>query len=72
MNECKENIRVAAGVGAMRLQDDGIGSIHVEEFTNAEAAAEGATLGVWQYQELRAKEKQKTSATVDLFASDDK
>lgn len=72
LNECKENIRVAAGVGAMRLQDDGISSIHVEEFTNAEAAAEGATLGVWQYQELRSKANQKPLATVDLFASDDK
>lgn len=44
----KEKIRVAAGVGAMALQDMGISNIEVEAMTDAEAAAEGAALGVWQ------------------------
>lgn len=72
INECKENIRVAAGVGAMRLQADGCTEIFIEEFTNAEAAAEGATLGIWQYQELKCKTRQKTASTIDIFGCDNK
>jgi len=67
LDECKENIRTAAGIGARALQDQGIGGIFVEGFTNSEAAAEGATLAVWRYQELKNSENILTPSKVELF-----
>ena len=46
--------------------------ISVEEFTNAEAAAEGAALGVWRYQEWKAAEDRATVAAIDLYGSADR
>ncbi|BET01986.1 manganese ion Hypothetical protein [Nesidiocoris tenuis] len=72
MDECKENIRAAAGAGAMALQDQGIPNIAIEEFTNAEAAAEGAALGVWRYQEWKNTEDRATVAAIDLYGSEER
>lgn len=65
-------IRWAAGTGARALQETGISTIFVEGFTNAEAAAEGAILSVWQYQELKDKADQQPNAKVDLFEDSDR
>ncbi|KAL0902050.1 hypothetical protein ABMA27_000017 [Loxostege sticticalis] len=53
MDESKEAIRTAAGLGARALQQLNPSTIHVESFGNAEAAAEGAALAVWQFREYR-------------------
>ncbi|CAH0715964.1 unnamed protein product, partial [Brenthis ino] len=53
LDESKEAIRVAAGLGAHALQKFQPSVIHVESFGNAEAAAEGATLSTWKFQKYR-------------------
>lgn len=55
MDESKEAIRIAAGTGARALRPLNPVYIHVESFGNAEAAAEGAGLAVWQFTEYRSK-----------------
>ncbi|XP_014278404.1 cytosol aminopeptidase [Halyomorpha halys] len=72
LDECKENIRWAAATGARALQDSGIYNIMVEEFTNAEAAAEGANLAIWQYQDVRSPSEHNPTGKVDLYQSDDR
>ncbi|CAH1399932.1 unnamed protein product [Nezara viridula] len=64
LDVCKENIRIAAGVGAKKLQDQGINQILVEGFTSPEPAAEGASLAVWKYQDLKNPEKRQPLATL--------
>ncbi|XP_073955711.1 cytosol aminopeptidase-like [Choristoneura fumiferana] len=53
LDESKEAIRIAAGVGAKALHQLSPSKIEVESFGNAEAAAEGAELAVWQFTEYR-------------------
>ncbi|XP_063633035.1 cytosol aminopeptidase-like [Cydia splendana] len=55
LDEHKEAIRTAAGVGARALQELLPAHIDVESFGNAEAAAEGAELAVWQFTEYRTR-----------------
>ncbi|KAF9421991.1 hypothetical protein HW555_002211 [Spodoptera exigua] len=57
LDETKEAIRIAAGTGAMAIHKLNPKEIDVESFGNAEAAAEGAALAVWQFNEY------KTTAT---------
>ncbi|KAL1129022.1 hypothetical protein AAG570_013554 [Ranatra chinensis] len=71
LNECKENIRIAAAVGARALQDSGVTGIKVEGFTDAESAAEGAALAVWRFQEYRDKVNRATASKVDLYDDPD-
>ncbi|XP_054260049.1 cytosol aminopeptidase-like [Macrosteles quadrilineatus] len=49
LDEGKEFVRIATGLGARELQKMGVTDIGVEGFNKADAAAEGATLGVWYY-----------------------
>lgn len=53
MDEGKEAIRIAAATGCRALQALDTNKIFVEDFGNAESAAEGASLGLWRYQDLR-------------------
>ncbi|CAG4943100.1 unnamed protein product [Colias eurytheme] len=55
LDESKEAIRIAAGVGANALLKFQPSAIHLESFGNAEAAAEGASLAIWQFQEYKTK-----------------
>ncbi|KAL0269532.1 UNVERIFIED_CONTAM: hypothetical protein PYX00_007233 [Menopon gallinae] len=72
LDECKENIRIAAGVGARKLRETGVTSISFDGMGHPESAAEGAQLAVWRYQDFKSKEDQVKIATVDLFGDDDK
>ncbi|BES99158.1 manganese ion Hypothetical protein [Nesidiocoris tenuis] len=72
LDECKENIRWAAGTGARALQDSGISNIYMEGFTNTEAAAEGSILSVWRYQELKNKDQQLPNPKIELFEEGDR
>ncbi|XP_014261614.1 cytosol aminopeptidase-like [Cimex lectularius] len=67
LNECKENIRIASAVGARALQKQTIENIMVEGFTNEEAAAEGAILGLWRFQEFRNEEERDVRPKVALY-----
>ncbi|XP_068617850.1 cytosol aminopeptidase-like [Battus philenor] len=53
LDESKEAIRIAAGSGTKALHGLKPAAIHVESFGNAEAAAEGANLAIWQFQEYK-------------------
>ncbi|XP_069681159.1 cytosol aminopeptidase-like isoform X3 [Periplaneta americana] len=73
LDEAKENVRVAAGVGAYELRKTGVNHILVESFNDqVEAAAEGAGLAVWRYQDNKAKEDQKPIPTLELYSDPDK
>lgn len=67
IDEGKESIRIAAAVGAQALQQLKTRRVFVESFGHAESAAEGAALGVWLYQEKRAKSKQIWIPQLELF-----
>lgn len=49
LDEGRENVRIAVGAGVRELQKMGVKDIAVEGFHKADAAAEGATLGVWYH-----------------------
>ncbi|XP_014274959.1 cytosol aminopeptidase [Halyomorpha halys] len=71
LDQCKEFIREAAGVGARSLQDMGATHIFVEGFTNTEASAEGSLLSVWKYQDWRNKDDQEPAPKIELYDNDD-
>ncbi|BET02120.1 manganese ion Hypothetical protein [Nesidiocoris tenuis] len=72
LDQCRENIRSAVGLGAIALQDQGITNIFVEEFTNAEAAAESAALAVWTYQDWKSKDDRLlTEAKIEPYGVED-
>uniref|UniRef100_A0A023F9A5 Cytosol aminopeptidase n=2 Tax=Triatoma infestans TaxID=30076 RepID=A0A023F9A5_TRIIF len=71
LDECRENIRIASGAGAKALNEIGIGVILVDAFSNAAAAAEGSTLAIWRYQDLKKQENRCTESTVDLYEDPD-
>lgn len=70
IDESKENIRIAASVGCKKLQEVGVTNVLLEGMGNPEAAAEGATLGVWLYQAYKNKEKRKKAPLVELYGED--
>ncbi|KAG8306626.1 bleomycin hydrolase [Homalodisca vitripennis] len=59
IHEDRESVRIAAAAGCRSLQDVEKTEIWVEGLGNPEAAAEGATLGLWLYQENKKQANQK-------------
>lgn len=72
LDECKENVRIAAGTGVRKLRETGVTCLMVESFADPGAAAEGAQLAVWRYQDYKAPEGQVAVATVDLYGAEDR
>ncbi|XP_044536005.1 cytosol aminopeptidase [Gracilinanus agilis] len=68
-NEGKENIRVAVAAACRQIQDLEIPSVDVDPCGDAQAAAEGALLGLYEFDEL--KQKKKTVVSAQLYGSDD-
>uniref|UniRef100_A0A669P4X4 Cytosol aminopeptidase n=2 Tax=Phasianus colchicus TaxID=9054 RepID=A0A669P4X4_PHACC len=66
-NEDKENIRAAVAVGCRQIQDLEIPCVEVDPCGDAQAAAEGAVLGLHEYNEL--KQKKKPVVTPQLHGS---
>uniref|UniRef100_A0A8C9FN91 Cytosol aminopeptidase n=1 Tax=Pavo cristatus TaxID=9049 RepID=A0A8C9FN91_PAVCR len=66
-NEGKENIRAAVAVGCRQIQDLEIPCVEVDPCGDAQAAAEGAVLGLHEYNEL--KQKKKPVVTPQLHGS---
>ncbi|XP_040191139.1 cytosol aminopeptidase [Rana temporaria] len=60
-NERKENIRTAVSVACRQLQDMEIEQVEVDPCGDAQAAAEGALLGLFEYDELKKKKKKLVS-----------
>ncbi|XP_068925345.1 cytosol aminopeptidase isoform X2 [Petaurus breviceps papuanus] len=67
-NEGKENIRVAVAAACRQIQDLEISSVEVDPCGDAQAAAEGAILGLYEFDEL--KQKKKTVVSAQLYGSD--
>ncbi|XP_053560085.1 cytosol aminopeptidase [Bombina bombina] len=61
-NEGKENIRSAVSVGCRQMQEMDVAQVDVDPCGDAQAAAEGAALGLFEYDELK-KKKKKVVAT---------
>ncbi|KAF6130671.1 leucine aminopeptidase 3 [Phyllostomus discolor] len=68
-HEGKENIRVAVAVGCRQIQDLEIASVEVDPCGDAQAAAEGAVLGLYEYDKL--KQKKKAAVSAKLYGSGD-
>lgn len=66
LNTRKENIRVAAAVGAKALLKEKITNIFLEDFMCPQSAAEGATLGVYKYQGQKSASKRKPIPNLSL------
>ncbi|XP_077992292.1 cytosol aminopeptidase-like [Glandiceps talaboti] len=71
INESKENIRTAAAVGARQLRDVGIKHIEIDPCTDPQAAAEGASLGLFSYDELKDESKRKPKVEIALHGNQD-
>ncbi|XP_063777367.1 cytosol aminopeptidase [Pseudophryne corroboree] len=69
-NESKENIRAAVSAGCRQMQDMEVEQVEVDPCGDAQSAAEGAVLGLFQYDEL--KEKKKKIVFTQLYGSQDK
>lgn len=70
-DEGKEAIRVGTALGCRALQDLQIHTIHVDSCGHAESAAEGASLGIWVYQELKNKNDHIYIPHLELYCNDD-
>ena len=64
IDEGMECVRVAAGVGAKCLHDDGCTTISIDPMEYPEQAAEGASLATWLYQENKMKKDRKQCVVV--------
>ncbi|KAM6440602.1 cytosol aminopeptidase isoform 2-T2 [Liasis olivaceus] len=67
-DEDKENIRAAVAAGCRQLRDLEVPCVEVDPCGDAQAAAEGAALGIFEYDEL--KEKKKPVLGIQLHGSD--
>jgi len=56
-DEGKEAVRIGAGAGIRALERLKISKLYIESLGNTEAAAEGAGLGLWKYQDLKQRSK---------------
>ncbi|XP_077290823.1 cytosol aminopeptidase-like [Arctopsyche grandis] len=68
IDEARENIRIAAGVGCKALHSAGISHITVEELGGAQQAAEGSTLSLYSYQENKLVKNRKKIPELVLYA----
>lgn len=64
-----ENVRIAAGIGAHQLTEQGCKTIYVDPMVHAEQAAEGSALAIWKYQENKAKSARKHVPKLELYES---
>ncbi|XP_054855292.1 cytosol aminopeptidase isoform X2 [Eublepharis macularius] len=67
-NEDKENIRAAVAAGCRQVQDLEFPYVEVDPCGDPQAAAEGAILGLYEYDEF--KQKKKPAIEVQLHGSD--
>ncbi|KAF6203723.1 hypothetical protein GE061_002056 [Apolygus lucorum] len=66
-DEAKEAVRIAVGAGCRAAQDLGVGKVYIESCGYTEAAAEGAGLSLWLYQDLKNKKKRKVIPHLGLY-----
>ncbi|XP_063706195.1 cytosol aminopeptidase-like [Culicoides brevitarsis] len=71
LEEGRENVRIAAGIGARQLRDFGCKTIYIDPMEYPEHAAEGSALAIWRYQEHKAPEKRGNIPKLELYESPD-
>ncbi|XP_038071001.1 cytosol aminopeptidase-like [Patiria miniata] len=72
VNEAKENIRAAIAAGATQLRESGAKHISVDPCSDAQAAAEGASLALFSYDELKDESKRKPLVELDILGNTEK
>uniref|UniRef100_A0AAR2KBY5 Cytosol aminopeptidase n=1 Tax=Pygocentrus nattereri TaxID=42514 RepID=A0AAR2KBY5_PYGNA len=68
-DNCKENIRAAVSAGCRQLQDLEIPQVEVDPCGDGQSAAEGALLGLFEYDELKSKKKFPVTPQLHVCAS---
>jgi aminopeptidase len=73
IEEGKENVRIAVAAGVKQLQEAGVTAVSVDPCGDPQAAAEGACLCVYGFDELKAADKRKTPPEIQVYtdATDD-
>ncbi|XP_061586846.1 cytosol aminopeptidase [Cololabis saira] len=67
----KENIRQAVSAGCRQLQELEVKHVEVDGCGDAQSAAEGAVLGLFHYDQLKSKKKNKVTAQLHRSADAD-
>lgn len=68
VDEKRENIRSAMAVAAKSVRDEqGVDEIHFDPCGDPEASAEGASLALWYFDELKSKKYKKKVVKVDVY-----
>lgn len=68
MDDGRENVRIAAGIGARKLDEQGCTNIFMDPMEYPEQAAEGGALSIWKYQD-NVTQRFKCEPTLELFES---
>ncbi|KAK6186514.1 hypothetical protein SNE40_008540 [Patella caerulea] len=71
LDECKQNIRSAVANGVSQLHEVGETEVTVDPCGDAKAAAEGSILGLFYYDDLKAKDSKKAKVKVDCYSSNE-
>ncbi|XP_050426687.1 cytosol aminopeptidase-like [Adelges cooleyi] len=71
IDEQKETVRNAAALGIRSLQNFDVQKIYLESFESAESSAEGASMGMWAYQDLKSRQNWKNMPKLELYDSCD-
>lgn len=72
IDEKRENIRVAMAIGAKSVRDEqGVDEIHFDSCGDAEAAAEGAHLSLYSYDELKSEKYKKKVVKINVYQGED-
>ncbi|XP_014661551.1 PREDICTED: cytosol aminopeptidase-like isoform X2 [Priapulus caudatus] len=66
-DEAKENIRTAVAGGATDLREVGATSIDIDPCGSAQAAAEGASLKLFSYDELKSEKSRKPTVAINCY-----
>uniref|UniRef100_A0A8C2EF49 Cytosol aminopeptidase n=1 Tax=Cyprinus carpio TaxID=7962 RepID=A0A8C2EF49_CYPCA len=61
-DNCKESIRAAVSAGCRQLQDLEVAHVEVDPCGDGQSAAEGAVLGLFEYDEFKTKKKVRVTA----------
>lgn len=65
----RDNVRTAVATGVKELYDAGASVVHVDPCGDAEAAAEGAYLNLFVYDDLKAEDKKKPMPDLGCYVS---
>lgn len=68
VDEKRENVRSSIAIAAKSVRDElGVDEVHFDPCGDAEAAAEGANLALWYFDELKSEKYKKKVVKVDVY-----